>query len=58
MAKQTSTQAQEQECCARTRARWDKRIRLFYSSFPVIKDVPCDKCRQILEIRVFEKASA
>ena len=51
-------QVEEQVCCARTRARWEKRIRLFYNSFPVIKDVPCDKCRQILEIRVFEKESA
>ena len=52
------TPPQEQECCRRTRARWDKRIRLYYSSFPVIKDVPCDRCRQILEIRVFERESA
>ncbi|HXJ36586.1 MAG TPA: hypothetical protein VMS22_21320 [Candidatus Eisenbacteria bacterium] len=44
----------EKECCARTRARWEKRIRMHYSSFPVIKDVPCDRCRQILEIRVFD----
>ena len=58
MAKQVQTPPPELECCVRTRARWDKRIRLFYSSFPVIKDVPCDKCRQILEIRVFEKATA
>jgi hypothetical protein len=56
MPKQVQTQ--EKECCARTRTRWDKRIRLHYASFPVIKDVPCDKCRQILEIRVFEKESA
>ena len=51
-------QAEEKPCCARTRQRWEKRIRLHYSSFPVIKDVPCDKCRQILEIRVFEAESA
>ena len=49
---------QVKECCARTRARWEKRIALHYASFPVIKNVPCDKCRQILEIRVLEKASA
>ena len=48
---------QEQECCVRTRARWERRIRNYYASFPVIKDVPCDKCRQILEIRVFEAES-
>jgi hypothetical protein len=51
-------QEQELECCARTRNRWEKRIRLHYASFPVIKDVPCDKCRRILEIRVLEKESA
>ena len=49
---------QEKECCLRTRIRWEKRIRQHYASFPVIKDVPCDKCRQILEIRVFEQESA
>jgi hypothetical protein len=51
-------QVQEAECCARTRAGWEKRIRAHYASFPVIKDVPCDKCRRILEIRVFEMESA
>ena len=53
-----ATQPQEKECCARTRRKWEKRIRLHYNSFPVIKDVPCDRCRQILEIRVFGKESA
>ena len=48
----------EKECCARTRARWEKRIRLHYSSFPVIKDVPCAGCREILEIRVYELPAA
>jgi hypothetical protein len=56
MAKQ-SQETQEKECCARTRARWEKRIRLHYASFPVIKDVPCDKCRQILEIRVLDASA-
>jgi len=44
----------ENECCAKTRARWDRRIALYYSSFPVVKDVPCDECQRILEIRVYE----
>jgi len=57
MAKQVQAK-QESECCARTRARWEKRIRANYASFPAVKDVPCDKCRQILEIRVFEAESA
>ena len=47
--------SQEKECCVRTRRRWEKRIGLHYASFPVIKDVPCDKCQQILEVRVFDK---
>jgi hypothetical protein len=57
MPKQVQVQ-QERECCVRTRARWEKRIRLYYASFPVIKDVPCDKCQQILEIRVFDEETA
>lgn len=44
----------EKDCCRATRARWMKRIRLLYTSFPVIKDVPCEGCREILEIRVFD----
>jgi hypothetical protein len=46
------------ECCARTRARWMRRIAAYYTSFPVIKDVPCDGCREILEIRVYELPAA
>ena len=48
----------EKECCRRTRARWLRRIRSHYTSFPVIKDVPCDTCREILEIRVYSKPAA
>ena len=51
-------EAQEKECCRRTRARWMKRIRDYFTSFPVIKDVPCDGCREILEIRVYELPAA
>jgi len=58
MPKQVQKPGGEKECCLRTRARWEKRIRAHYASFPVVKDVPCDKCRQILEIRVFEAESA
>jgi hypothetical protein len=46
------------ECCQRTLAAWRKRIATFYTSFPVIKDVPCDECREILEIRVYRKPAA
>ena len=51
-------QAAEKECCARTRARWLRRIAAYYTTFPVIKDVPCDRCREILEIRVYEPSAA
>jgi hypothetical protein len=48
----------EKDCCARTRTRWMRRIAAHYTSFPVIKDVPCDGCREILEIRVYELPAA
>ena len=43
----------EKDCCRRTRERWMRRIEAYYTTFPVIKDVPCDGCREILEIRVY-----
>jgi hypothetical protein len=46
--------AADKDCCRRTIARWEKRIAAYYTAFPVIKDVPCDGCREILEIRVYE----
>jgi hypothetical protein len=48
----------EKECCRTTREHWERRIRAYYVSFPVIKDVPCDGCHEILEIRVFETPAA
>jgi hypothetical protein len=48
----------EKECCQATRQRWNKRIRAYYTSFPVIKDVPCDGCREILEIRIYDMPAA
>lgn len=44
----------ERACCQKTRAEWERRIQMYYSSFPVIKDVPCTTCRRVLKIRVFE----
>ena len=49
-----STPDAEAECCQKTRTEWERKIGLYYSSFPVIKDVPCEKCRRVLQIRVFE----
>ena len=51
-------QPAEKPCCARTRARWLKRIAGYFTSFPVIKDVPCDECQEILEIRVYTRPAA
>ena len=51
-------QPAEKDCCRRTRARWMERIGAYFASFPVIKDVPCDTCREIIEIRVYEHPAA
>jgi hypothetical protein len=51
-------QPTEKDCCARTRKRWEKRIAAYFTSFPVIKDVPCDQCREIVEIRVYDLPAA
>lgn len=48
----------EKACCARTRRRWMRRIALYFTAFPVIKDIPCDTCREILEIRVYNQPAA
>jgi hypothetical protein len=58
MAKPPAEPAPEKECCRRTRERWERRIRSYYASFPVIKSVPCDTCREIVEIRVLETPAA
>ena len=42
-------------CCERTIARMLRLIRESYVSFPVIKDVPCEECKEILAIRVYAK---
>jgi len=42
----------------RPRERWLVRIRAHFTSFPVIKDVPCDECREIIEIRVYGPSAA
>lgn len=54
MAKQGAVTESEKDCCRRTRERWTERIRAYFASFPVIKDVPCDTCREIVEIRVYD----
>jgi len=51
MAEAQATKA----CCQRTIERMLRIIRESYVSFPVIKDVPCEECREILAIRVYAK---
>ena len=42
-------------CCEKELRTQIKRIARAYSSFPVIKNVPCPTCRRIIPIRVYEK---
>lgn len=42
-------------CCEKTLNAQLKHIRDNYTSFPVIKDIPCSVCRQIIPVRVYEK---
>ena len=54
MSRPMEEPAAEKDCCRRTVARWNKRIAAYFTAYPVIKDVPCDECLRILEIRVYE----
>ena len=51
----SETQATTKACCQRTVERMMRVIRESYVSFPVIKDVPCEECKEILAIRVYSK---
>ncbi len=35
-----------------------RRIEAYFTSYPIIKDVPCDECLEILEIRVYAPPAA
>ncbi len=48
------TESALKPCCEATRAEMLHHIREFYTSFPVIRDVPCRVCRQIIQLRVYE----
>ena len=50
-----SEPAADRSCCEKTSSDWERRIRLYYSSFPVIKDVCCPGCRRIVKVRVYEE---
>jgi hypothetical protein len=42
-------------CCQRTLDRMMRMIRESYVSFPVIKDVPSEECKEILAVRDYSK---
>lgn len=42
-------------CCEKTLNQQLKHIRQNYRSFPVIKEIPCPVCRQVVPVRVYEK---
>ncbi len=46
---------QTKECCKKTLEQRLKTIRESYSSFPVIKDIACPVCREIVKIRVYKR---
>ena len=53
--KSAMAEEQTKACCQRTIERMLRVIRESYVSFPVIKDVPCEECKEILAIRVYAK---
>ncbi|MBI3783830.1 MAG: hypothetical protein HY270_10550 [Deltaproteobacteria bacterium] len=40
-------------CCRRARDTYVERISKVITSYPVIKSIPCPKCRQIIQIRMY-----
>jgi hypothetical protein len=42
-----------QACCARARTQYLARVAHGVASYPVIKEIPCPKCRRIIPIRVY-----
>jgi hypothetical protein len=42
-------------CCEKSLEEQCKHIRNNYISFPVIKDLPCPVCREIIQVRVYDK---
>jgi hypothetical protein len=45
----------ETSCCERERQRQIRLIQELYTSFPVIRDLPCPTCRRWISIRVYER---
>lgn len=42
-----------QACCEQARQLYVKRMAKAITSYPVIKDLPCPKCRRIIQIRIY-----
>ncbi len=40
-------------CCEKTREEVVARLRKGIASYPVIKDVPCPRCKRIIKIRLY-----
>lgn len=47
-----------QPCCERAQANYLARVARGITSYPVIKDIPCPKCRRIIQIRVYARPGA
>ena len=44
-----------QPCCERARADYVARLAERIVSYPVIKEIPCPKCRSIIPIRIYSR---
>jgi hypothetical protein len=45
-------------CCRQARDAYIERITKTIVSYPVIKDIPCPKCRRIIPIRLYGPPTA
>ena len=41
-------------CCEETLRRRQRLVESAYTSYPVIKDIPCPTCKQILKLRIYQ----
>ena len=41
-------------CCEETLRRYRQRVESTFTTFPVIKDIPCPVCKQILKLRIYQ----
>ncbi|GIW40707.1 MAG: hypothetical protein KatS3mg076_1284 [Candidatus Binatia bacterium] len=45
-------------CCRKTLDDFRRRVRNACTSYPVIKDVPCEVCRKVLKFRMYRPDEA